>query len=52
MMPELGKYATAVLGSYAATALLLVALIAASLIRSARLRKALRAAEERLKRDG
>jgi heme exporter protein D len=47
-MPELGKYAGAVLGSYAATIALLAALIGLSLWQSRRIRQALRRAEERV----
>ena len=46
-MPELGKYAVAVLGSYGATILLLAALVGFSLWRSARMRRALREVEAR-----
>jgi len=47
MMPELGKYAGAVLGSYAASVLLIAVLVALSLWRSAKVRRALREVEER-----
>jgi heme exporter protein D len=46
-MPDLGKYAVPVLGSYAATLLLLAALIGLSLWRAARVRRALAEAEAR-----
>ena len=46
-MPELGKYAVAVLGSYGATILLLAALVGFSLWRSARMRRVLREVEAR-----
>jgi len=46
-MPDLGNYAVAVLGSYGATVLLLAALVAFSLWRSARMRRALREVEAR-----
>jgi heme exporter protein D len=46
-MPDLGKYAGAVLGSYGATVFLLVALVGVSLWRSARMRRALREVEAR-----
>ena len=52
MLPELGKYATAVWGSYAATAVLLAALVGLSLIRSARMRRALDEAEDRARKHG
>ncbi len=47
MMPDLGKYAVPVLGSYAATLLLLGAVIALTLWRAARIRRALAEAEAR-----
>jgi heme exporter protein D len=47
MMPDLGKYAFAVLGSYAATILLIVALVALSIWQGARVRDRLREVEER-----
>jgi heme exporter protein D len=46
-MPDLGKYAVAVLGSYAAGLLLLAGLVALTLWRGARVRRALRQVEER-----
>jgi heme exporter protein D len=45
MMPELGKYAFAVLASYGVTGLVLAALIGASLWRGARVRDELRRIE-------
>ena len=47
MMPDLGKYAVAVLASYGATIALLAVLIGQSLWRGARLRRALREVEAR-----
>ncbi len=47
MMPELGKYADAVLASYAASIVLIVALVAFSLWKAARVRRALREVEAR-----
>lgn len=47
MMPELGKYAVAVIGSYAATVLLLAALVMVSLWQSARVKRTLREVEAR-----
>jgi heme exporter protein D len=47
MMPELGKYAVAVLSSYAAGALLLGGLVALSLWQARRVRESLRRVEER-----
>lgn len=38
MMPELGKYAVSVLSAYGATAVLLVVLVAATLLRGRRVR--------------
>ena len=52
MMPDLGKYAGAVLSSYAASLVLIVALVAVSVWRSKRALKALREVEERVKRNG
>ncbi len=46
-MPDLGKYAVAVTGSYAATALLIAALVGLSLWRGARVRRALAEVEAR-----
>lgn len=46
-MPELGKYAVPVLGSYAATIVLLVAVVALTLWRGAQVRRALAAVEAR-----
>lgn len=47
MMPDLGKYAEAVLGAYAAAIVLLLALVALSLWQAARVRRALKDVEER-----
>jgi heme exporter protein D len=46
-MPDLGKYAVAVLGSYGATILLLAVLVGVSLRRGARMRRALQEVEAR-----
>ncbi|MFN6925224.1 MAG: heme exporter protein CcmD [Tabrizicola sp.] len=46
-MPDLGKYAFAVLASYAATAVLIAGLVALSLWQSARTKRALDEAEAR-----
>lgn len=51
MMPELGKYAGAVLGSYAATFVLVAVLVALTLWRGARVRAALREVEARAARE-
>lgn len=47
MMPELGKYAVAVLGSYAATAVLIAALVGLSVWQAARMKRALAEVEAR-----
>jgi heme exporter protein D len=47
MMPELGKYAGYVLGSYAASIALIVALVAVSLWQSKRIKLQLDEAEKR-----
>ncbi|MCR9127228.1 MAG: heme exporter protein CcmD [Rhodobacteraceae bacterium] len=52
MMPDLGKYADTVLSAYAASIVLLVALVALSLWRGRRVRADLRAIEARMRRDG
>jgi heme exporter protein D len=53
MMPELGKYAGAVIGSYAASVALIVVLVAWSLWRGAAVKRALRDVEDRQgKRNG
>ena len=51
-MPELGKYAAAVLSAYGVTLLLLAALIGATLWRGAKVRRALAEQERRMGRDG
>lgn len=51
MMPDLGKYAVAVLGSYLATAVLIAALVALSLWQSARMKRALAEIEARQERN-
>ena len=47
MMPDLGKYASAVIGSYAASIGLIVALVLWSLWQGARMRRALAEVEAR-----
>lgn len=47
MMPDLGKYGDAVLGSYAASIGLIAVLVGWSLWRGAKVRRALAAAEAR-----
>lgn len=52
-MPDLGKYAFAVLGSYGATVLLVVGLVVLTLWQAARVKKALAEVEARQgKTDG
>jgi heme exporter protein D len=46
-MPELGKYAFAVLGSYAASVVLIVAVVALSFWQRARVKRALAEVEAR-----
>jgi len=48
-MPDLGKYAGAVMGSYAVSVALIVALVAVSLWQGARVKRALAAVEARVK---
>jgi heme exporter protein D len=50
-MPDLGKYADAILWSWAATLVLVAAVIAVSWWQSARVKKKLDAAEARRKRS-
>jgi len=52
MMPELGKYTVTILGAWGATLLLLAVLVAMTLIRGVRVKRALRAQEERMKTNG
>ena len=47
MMPDLGKYAVSVLGSYAGTLAILAVLVVASFWRHARVKRALSEAEAR-----
>ncbi|MFN4171090.1 MAG: heme exporter protein CcmD [Pseudorhodobacter sp.] len=47
MIPDLGKYATAVLGSYAASLLLIAVLVGLSLWQGARVRRTLAEVEAR-----
>lgn len=52
-MPDLGKYAVSVLGSYIGTAVLIAALVGLSLWQSARMKRALAEVEARQgKNDG
>ncbi|TCP42378.1 heme exporter protein CcmD [Rhodovulum marinum] len=52
MIPDLGKYASAVLSSYAISLVLLAGLIALSLWRGAKIRRQLEEVESRRKSDG
>ncbi len=52
MMPDLGKYADAVLSSYAASILLLVALVVLSVIRGRKVRAEMEKIEQRMSRNG
>lgn len=52
MMPDLGKYAQAVLSSYAVSIALLVVLVAMSVWRARKMRRELTDIEQRVRRDG
>jgi len=52
MMPDLGKYADAVLSSYAVSLLLLIFLVAVSLRRSVNVKRSLEEMESKEKADG
>ncbi len=51
-MPDLGKYADAVLSAYAASIVLLIVIVAMTLIRGRKIRAEMDRVEERTKRDG
>ena len=51
-MPDLGKYAEAVLSSYAVSIGLIVALVAVSVLRARRVRAQLDEVEQRSRRNG
>ncbi len=51
-MPDLGKYAGTVLSAYGVAILLIVGLIAVTVWRGARVKRALEAQEARMGRDG
>ncbi|MCA0940534.1 heme exporter protein CcmD [Salipiger pacificus] len=51
MMPDLGKYAFAVLASYGVSLALIIALVAVSLRRARRVRAELEEIEQRVKRN-
>ncbi len=52
MMPDLGKYAETVLSSYAASLLLLAALVVYSILRGRKMRAELEKIEQRMSRNG
>ena len=52
MMPDLGKYANAVLSSYGVSIALLLVLIVVSVVRARRVRAELEEVEERVRRNG
>ena len=52
MMPELGKYADAVLSSYGISIALLLVLVIASVYRARRVRRELDEVEQRIRRNG
>ncbi len=52
MMPDLGKYADAVLSAYAASILLLVGIVALTLLRGRRIRAEMDAVDRKARGDG
>lgn len=52
MMPDLGKYADAVLSSYAVSILMIVVLVLLSVRRSNRVKKELQEVERKVKSNG
>ncbi len=52
MIPDLGKYADAVLSSYAASIVLLVALVVFSILRGRKVRAEMEKIEQRVTRNG
>nr|WP_246044040.1 heme exporter protein CcmD [Ruegeria sediminis] len=52
MMPDLGKYADTVLSAYAASLLLLVALVVFSILRGRKVRAEMEKVEQRMTRNG
>lgn len=52
MIPDLGKYTVAILGSYGATLALLAGLVLVTLLRGRKVKRALEAQEERMKKNG
>ncbi|QGX98757.1 heme exporter protein CcmD [Roseovarius faecimaris] len=51
-MPDLGKYADAVLSSYAVSIVLIIALVLASIWRAGKVKKQLEAVENKVKSNG
>ena len=51
-MPDLGKYADAVLSAYAASIVLLVVIVAMTLVRGRKVRAEMDKIENRVKQDG
>jgi heme exporter protein D len=52
MMPDLGKYAQAVLSSYAVSITFLVLLVGISVLRARKVRRELAETEQRVRRNG
>jgi heme exporter protein D len=52
MMPDLGKYAEAVLSSYAVSLVLIAALVLLSILRSRKVKKQLEDVERKVKSNG
>jgi len=52
MIPDLGKYADAVLSSYAASIVLLAALVVVSIARGRKVRAEMEKVEQRMTRNG
>ncbi|MEE4347539.1 MAG: heme exporter protein CcmD [Paracoccaceae bacterium] len=52
MMPDLGKYADAVLSSYAVSIVLIIAMVAVSVLRARKVRAQLDEVEARSRRNG
>jgi heme exporter protein D len=52
MMPDLGKYAEAVLSSYAISIALIIGLIVVSVMRANRVKKQLQEIENKVKKNG
>ncbi|WP_172676965.1 heme exporter protein CcmD [Aestuariivita boseongensis] len=52
MMPDLGKYADAVLSAYAASIVLLVAIVVLTLVRGRKVRAEMAKIEGKVRKDG